>query len=501
VNQNFRLTSAERGTVAWPPLSRQTMWDAAVWAWHSSRLFSIVLLVVAVLLGAHYRFHKLELWDINGDEGVAWTAAVAPNVCEVVGRFWQVEYGGKLPIYDLVLHQWVRVFGASLFAMRAMSAALGTLVMVLLFVTVREVCRALGGAGIEAGEVAGAFAALIYSVNVTLVISDRTAREFALLVAAELLQIIFFMRVQRRGIFDDYLGLAILTAIALSTNYSASFLLLAEALWLGCLLAAKLAGSASARQLAVFRPVLGVLAGMALLAPFVSDAYTTSREAVAGGSVNFIKLRPISWPFTVMRDMFYEPALFWVVAALIAFGVWRQWRSARLATGFLGVWTAGPVLAAFAVTYLIRPIEGSRYVMVAFVGMFAFAGFGAASVRSTAVRVLLAITIVCLSAPAVHYWLRAWPVREWRKATALAIKHISPGDQIAVFLPYEVQAVRFYLPPERRAAVVGMSSTCGPAPILLLSDRTIARPDQIAETQACYPRVVAKVNLVEVRAR
>jgi hypothetical protein len=53
----------------------------------------------------------------------------------------------------------------------------------------------------------------------------------------ELLQIIFFMRAQRRGIFDDYLGLAIFTALMLPINYSASFLLLAEALWFVCLLA------------------------------------------------------------------------------------------------------------------------------------------------------------------------------------------------------------------------------------------------------------------------
>jgi hypothetical protein len=231
VDQKARLTSTKGWTLAWPLVSRQMVLDATVWAWHSRRLFSIVLLVVAVLLGAHYRFHKLERWDMNGAEGSAWTAVVAPNVCEVVGRFWQVEYGGKHPVYDLVLHEWVQVFGASLFAMRAMSAALGTISIVLLFFAVREICRALGGETCtDMGEMAGAFAALIYAVNITLIISDRTAREFSLLIVAELLQIIFFMRVQRRGVFDDCLGLAIFTAIILPTNYSASFLLLAEAL-------------------------------------------------------------------------------------------------------------------------------------------------------------------------------------------------------------------------------------------------------------------------------
>lgn len=243
MNQQASLSSPRDGTVAWPPLSRQMVSDAAVWAWHSKRLFSIVLLVVAVLFGAHYRFHRLDRWDMDGDEGAAWAAAVAPNLWEVTSIFSQVEYGGKLPLYDIVLHEWVRVFGDSLFAMRTMSAALGTIAIILLFFAVREVYRTLGGeASAEAGEMAGAFAALIFAVNLTLVISSRTAREFPLLIVAELLQTIFFMRAQRRGVFDDYMGLAVFTAMMLPINYSASFLLLAEALWLSCVLAAKWAG-------------------------------------------------------------------------------------------------------------------------------------------------------------------------------------------------------------------------------------------------------------------
>jgi uncharacterized membrane protein len=417
------------------------------------------------------------------------------------GRFWQAEYGGKYPVYDLVLHEWVRVFGASLFAMRAMSAALGTISIALLFFAVREVCRALGGETCtDVGEVAGAFAALIYAVNITLIISDRTAREFPLLIVAELLQIIFLMRAQRRGVFDDYLGLAIFTAIMLPTNYSASFLLLAEALWLGCLLAAKWTGSARAHQLKVFRPGFAVLAGMALLAPFVPEAYDSSRSALAW--VGLVKVEPISWPYTVLRDMFQEPALFWFLGALIAFGVWRRWRTSRLADGFLAVWTAGPVFAAFAETYLMWPIEVPRYVIVAFVGFFAFAGLGAACVRSTTIRVVLAAMIVGMSAPIVHRSLKVSLNGDWRKATALAINYISPGEQIAVFPFFDLQAVQFYLPSERRAAAVAMDSTkCGTAPVSIFRDNTKATPEQIAAVEACYPRVIAKLSLLEVRAR
>ncbi|HTQ25262.1 MAG TPA: hypothetical protein VMI09_11245 [Candidatus Binataceae bacterium] len=504
----------ERGTskhmaVISSTLSVRAMRDMALRAWRSKRVFSITLLVIAVLLGARYRFHKLQRWDMNDAEGSTWAAVIAPNVCEVVRTFWQVEFGGKHPAYDLVLYEWVRAFGASLLAMRAMSALLGTIAIVLLFLAVREVSRALEGeASAEKGEIAGAFAALIFALNITLLISSRTAREFSLLIAVELLQIIFFMRAQRRGVFDDYLGLAIFTALMLPINYSASFLLLAEALWLLCLLAAKRTGAARALQLKVFRPGFAVLAGMSLLIPLLPDAYATSRAGMAWIGAKLIKPEPNSWPYTVLRDAVGESALFWIVAALIAFGVWRQWRTALLVPGFLAIWTAGPVLAAFAESHITRPIEMPRYVIIAFAGLFAFAGFGAACVRSTAIRIILAALIIAMSMRTADRLLKlkVSPNGDWRKAAAVAVKHTSPGEQIAVFAPYDLWVVQFYLPSERRIAAVQMDSNpiqtkCGTAPVLIFDQHTRAIPPQIAAIKACYPRVIASLNRIEVRVR
>ena len=505
MNQQARSTSPERITAASPqPSSRQTVWDIALSAWRSSRLFAFIVLALAVILGGFYRFHRLARWDMNGDEGSAWAAVVKPTVRQVARTFWRSENGGKLPLFDLVLHGWVRIFGDSLFAMRAMSAALGTLAIVLLFVAVREACCALGGeAAAEAGETGGAFAALFYALNLTMVVSDRTAREFPLLTVAELAQIIFFVRAQGRGTWRaawmDYLGIAIFTAIMVPINYTASFLLLAEALWLGCLLLARLAGSARAGEVAIFAPGIAVMAGIALLVPFLQGVIASSHQAVATGAVGWIRLQPASWPYTVFRDVVGKPRLFELLEALIVFGIFWQWRSARLAWGFLAAWMLGPVLAVYLVTYLIQPMEFPRYVLIAFLGMFALAGFGAGSARSTAVRIVLAVMIVHLSVPMLHNWLKVLRDGAWREATVTA-DQIAAGGQIAVCPPGNVNVVRFYLPPERRVAAVTMKDECSQAPVLILSGRGVAPDKRIANAEACYPRVIAKLNLVEVRA-
>jgi hypothetical protein len=501
VNQQASLPSTERGTVAWPPLSYKTALDAAAWAWRSRRVFSIVLLVIAVSLGAHYRFHNLQRWDMNGDEGNAWAAVVKPTVHQVMATFWREENGGKLPLFDIVLHEWVRIFGDSLFAMRAMSATLGTLAIVLLFVAVREICRSLGGAALaEVAEIGGAFAALIYALNLTIVVSDRTAREFALLTVAELAQIIFFVRAQRRGTWTDYLGIAAFTAVMLPINYTASFLLFAEALWLGCVLLAKWAGSVPARKLAIFAPGIAVMGGIALLAPLLPRIFASSRDAVQAGAVSWIKLQPASWPLTVLRDVAGVPALFRILVALMVFGIGWQWRSGRLAWGFLAAWMLGPLLTVFLISYTIQPMEFPRYVLIAFVGMFALAGFGAGCVRSTAVRIVLAAMIVHFAVPPVRGWLKALRDGSWREATTLADQSAA-GGQIAVCPSFNLDVVRFYLPPEHRPDAVAMDLKCSSAPVLILSGKGIIPDEQMAMAQACYPRLLADLQLVEVRAR
>jgi hypothetical protein len=494
--------NSERVIVASPlQSSHQTMWDAALAAWRSSRLFAFVLLALAVILGGFYRFHWLARWDMNGDEGIAWVAVVEPTLSQVTATFWQVENGGKLPLFDVVLHGWVLLFGDGLFALRAMPAALGTIAIVLLFIAVREVCRSLGGeAAAGVSELAGAFAALIYALNVTMVVSDRTAREFPLLTTAELVQIIFFVRAQRCATWVEYLGIAIFTAIMLSTNYTASFLLSAEALWLGSLLLARWARSARAAELAIFRPGLAVTAGIALLAPLLPGIFISSRHAVHHNAVAWIRLQPVAWPFTVLCHAAGKPALFWIFAALIAFGVWWQWRSARLAAGFLAAWMLVPILAVFLVTYLVAPMEFPRYVLIAFIGMFAFAGYGAGCIRSTAVRIVLAVLIVHLSTPSIHNWVKVLRDGAFREATALAARSAALG-QIAVCPPVNLHVVRFYLGPQRRGDAVGMKRECSPAPVVILSGRGIAPSEEIASAEACYPRVLARFNLVEVRAR
>ncbi len=490
--------------VAAPPMRpRQTLWDIALYVWNSKRVFALVLLAAAVIIGAQLRFQHLTLTDMNADEGASWAAATAPSLHQVAALEQQIEQLGKLPLYDFVLHGWIRVFGDSLFAMRALSAGLGTIAIVALFAAVREVCLCLAdepATADEIAEMAGAFAALIFATNVTMVLMSRLIRMYPLVLIAEFLQILFLMRAQRRGGLANYAGAAVFTAVMIAANFSASLLVAAEGLWLGALLLAKWTG-ARAGGLAIFRPAAALAAGVGLLAPvLLSGAAASSARAVGMGALSWIKLQPLSWPITVLRHAVGSHSLFWVFIALGAFGAWRQWHSARLASAFLAAWMAGPLLAVLVVTYLIHSLEFYRYVLIAFAGLFGLAAVGAASFRSTVVRLAVAVLLVHLSLRPTRYSIRHPYEATWRHAVALAAAQTAPGQPIAVYPEYCEDVVRFYIGPRRRADVHG-TTDCSLARILVLTGRGVADADQIARMEKCYPHLLAKDFLVEVRSR
>jgi hypothetical protein len=138
-------------------------------------------------------------------------------------------------------------------------------------------------------------------------------------------------------------------------------------------------------------------------------------------------------------------------------------------------------------------------VMIAFVGMFALAAFGAASLRPPAIHLALAAALVSLSLGRTHHVIQHPYEAAWREATEAAAAETAPGEPIAVFPQFCDNVVRYYLSPERRGAVRGEDG-CGAPRVLILSGRYLLPADKIAAMEKCYPRVLKRLLLVEVRA-
>jgi hypothetical protein len=469
---------------------------------------ALVILILALAIGSGLRFYRLGAEEMSRGEAAAWTAAAAPDIASVYRASRQLD-PGKSGIYDLVLHLWIVSFGDRVGAMRALSAVLGTLVIVLVFAAVREILSGFDpDPDIGFTALAGAFAALLYACNFQMITIDRTARMYPLMMVAVLGQLWCFARVHRRAEVWPLAGAVIASCVAVASNFTSMFFFMAEAFWLSWLWWS-IGRTRTAARLSVWRPAASLIIAAAIFLPIgVADAHNAI-HVLHAGVLGSIEPHPPWWPLRALQVMTGNAA-FWPILLIAIYGAWRARERDRLAITFVLCWVAIPFAILELVSYAMTPLMVERYVLPSLVAWLVLAGIGLALVAGGIPRYAIAAIVVAQSIAHIHHHWRAPGDVQWREAAQFAISAAPFGQKIVVMPPAEpLLVLRYYLPPADRARLVGADARldqsrqwqmkCGPEPILIASSE-LPR-DFRPQLEACYPRLVRQLRLVEVRGQ
>ncbi len=206
----------------WPKLEN---W----WRRNTENWIKIALLLILVL-AAFLRFYRLDAQSLWADEG---------NSVSLSGRSLDLITAGAAhdihpPLYYYLLHFWMRVFGSSEFAVRALSALLGTALVYLTYLLGRHLSNYW----------LGLVAAFLSAISPFQVYYSQEARMYILLAALSALSVYSFLRfLEAEGSStrnpkpktqNPYLwaGLYILaTTLSLYTHYSFPIVILMENLF------------------------------------------------------------------------------------------------------------------------------------------------------------------------------------------------------------------------------------------------------------------------------
>ena len=481
--------------------------------WIAARAHPRIVLAIALALGAAIRFWRLGADEMLRPEAAAWSAAIAPGPRRVFELGLHYD-AGKLSLYDLALHYWIAAFGQGVAAMRSLSAILGTVAIALLFVAIREIFASLrdsdpSAADAAAGELVGAYAALLFASNFQMAAMARIVRMYPLMLALMLAQVCFFVRAHRRAAPMNYIAAAIFAALAVAANDTAIFFFVAEALWLAYP-RWRQARRANQPRLSTVRPALSLALAALIFAPLAAVAWRSGYGAFEHGAMAWVEPRPPWWPIDALRGMTGNAA-FIPILALAIWGMWIEWSRARRAMVLMLCWFAVPFAAVIAISYTVTPLMMERYVLASLVAFLALAGVGLASIRTPWLRGALATLVVIQSLAHIHHHWRKSEDIQWREAAAVARAVAPRGAQIAVMPPDEpLWVVRYYLPVEERSTAVGAdahfggperrwSFRCGAEPIAIVE--TDLPPDAFAAVRRCYPRTVADFRRVAVVGR
>jgi hypothetical protein len=185
----------------------------------------------------------------------------------------------------------------------------------------------------------------------------------------------------------------------------------------------------------------------------------------------------------------------------VAIALWRSLGAARLFIEYLMVWTAGPLVCAALVSWLIHPVEIPRYVLIGFIGLLALISAGLASIRSTIAQVAIVLLVIYCASRIDTKYLRKPGGMRWRDVTHIALQRALPDGKIVVFPPMSVNVVRYDLEPPQRAMATSATEACEPNSVLILARSPWAPVARMQPMYECYPRVIAELPYLQVRTQ
>ncbi len=281
------------------------------------------LLVGLVLVAAGLRFATITSQSLWLDESQAVHELGLPFGA-MLHAWSTTEWNG--PLYLLIAWPWAKLLGTGALAVRALSALLGIAVVPLLYLSGRELVS----------RRAGLIAAALAAVNPFMIWYSQEAREYMLLVALCSASLWCFARAWRAPTGRALLGWAVVSGLALLTQYFAGFLVAAEGLALVYRARSRASVVALGAMAVVLVPFIGhVLPRLQNPATFITDQPLTLRLQQVPISFG---LYPVYQNSAVRYGLLAAAALVALVIALLVVGAdGAQLRGAGIAAALAAV--------------------------------------------------------------------------------------------------------------------------------------------------------------------
>lgn len=177
-----------------------------------------LVLAALIALATGLRFWRLGDFSIFWDESASWVFS-RHSILELLTR--NVDHGNP-PLYYITLGLWMRLFGESEAALRALSAVAGILSVVGLFLLGRELF----------GHRVGAWSALLLAACPIHVYYSQEARAYTALILLGIFSAWFLARALRTDRWSDWLAAAVIASLAFYVHYSGLLIAAFEAAYL-----------------------------------------------------------------------------------------------------------------------------------------------------------------------------------------------------------------------------------------------------------------------------
>lgn len=360
------------------------------------------------------------------------------------------------PLYYLLLHYWIKLFGPSEAGARSLSTLFGLLAILTIYLLARLLFN----------RAVGLLSSLLLSLSLFNIEFSQEARMYSLLAWLSLCSLYFFLKIFDRARPLHLIGYVITTSLLMHTHVYGFFIIAAENIFFASLFFSR-------RER--FRQLLGrwlILQGslVVLFLPWLSVMLEQFERVQRGfwiprPTLNFLRLTWIiySGSSTLLSFIFIPLILLGLISGseherkranetsgLPATLLPSQSDSRKLFLSgrekslFLLIWLLSPIVIPFFLSQFLSSIYLPKYTIAASMAFIVLAAQGVMSIRADGVRVLIVAVLIGLSLVQVRdYW--AGPHKDfWRESAAAFDRSARTGDLVLFHQQSGLVPFRYY---------------------------------------------------------
>jgi mannosyltransferase len=326
------------------------------------------------------------------------------------------------PVYFVLLHYWVKIFGMSEIGLRSMSFVFGCLTIPMAYIVGKELFNPL----------TGLLSALLISLSRFHIYFSQETRSYSLTGFLTLISFYFFIMIIKRGTQKRYLaGLIVANGLLLYTHSTTIFILLTQnVIWL--ILKFFYKNTIKYPQWALYQ-ILSFI-------PFTPWLFIEINQFNDFQGSNVLAVPNIYG----LLNTFYQYSgsffLLFIFALTFILGSYSRERgnavprlfASSTRTAFLSIWVGIPILAPFILSQFVSPIYTARNTLSAAFGFYILIAKSLTAIRNIIITSVLFFVILLASAQNLTNYYSVPDKEQWREAVAYVDDSAHPGDMVSI---------------------------------------------------------------------
>lgn len=396
-----------------------------------------------IIIGAYMRFYHINKESIWLDEG--YTIHISANIIDFLSSKEKLKTGyfeTTPPLYFIVMHYWIKLFGTSEQSIRIPSAIAGIISLYLIYLLGKSLYD----------RKTGVIAALLLSISTYHVINVcQEARAYAFLNLFTLLSSYFLWKAMENGTIRNVILYTVFSILLIYTHYYSVFIILAQNIYILIILAFYRQSMKSdylnwkrwiiclGAIFLSFYPWLGFLIGQVLArkgtlwyeVPSLADIYQS-----------LLIFANLSLPILIMGCVLAVMAIRPVMMnrdkkkksdrAILRNISWKDtlWENRQFI--LLSIWFLSVMFVPFFFSIVIFPFYNFRYVIPASLSFYILMACGITSIRNRYAVTIILIIIIALSIRSVIPFYRYPAKEQWKEAVSSIENAAEPGDLVLI---------------------------------------------------------------------